>query len=139
MKKRIALVMGCLMLTAVCCLAQEADENTVDIFYSQTCPSCRLMLGALDELLLLNPDLPLELIDIHQEPERWTRACEEAGIPVWGVPRMFVDDKVYADFTEEDGELVYIPEYYGYMGYRNQISAAIEAVCGELILPSSWK
>ena len=56
-----------------------------------------------------------------------------------GVPRMFIQDRVFADWSDEKGELVYIPSYYGYMGYRNQVIDALEAAFGELKLPDEEK
>ena len=52
---------------------------------------------------------------------------------------MFIQDRVFADWSDEEGELFYIPSYYGYMGYRNQVIDALEAAFGELKLPDEEK
>ena len=52
---------------------------------------------------------------------------------------MFIQDRVFEDWSDEKGELVYIPSYYGYMGYRNQVIDALEAAFGELKLPDEEK
>ena len=86
------------------------------------------MKAELDELQVLNPELPLRMFEIDEHAEVWQSACEKAGIPVWGVPRLFVGDRVFADWRNCDGELIYVPAYNGYLGYRNQVFLAIESV-----------
>lgn len=93
------------------------------------------MKAELDELFVLNPELPLQMFEIDDNAEAWQSTCEKAGIPAWGVPRIFVGAQVFADWDSRDGELIYVPAYHGYLGYRNQVFLAIEAVYGELILP----
>lgn len=46
---------------------------------------------------------------------------------------MFIGDQIFAGFNLEEGELIYIPAYSGYMGYANCILAAIEEECGQLV------
>lgn len=121
--------------------ATQAEENTATarFFYSETYPTCHVMRAYMDQVCALNPDVPIEMLDTSVNPEAWQSACEGAGIPVWGVPRMFIQDRVFADWSDEEGELVYIPSYYGYMGYRNQVIDALEAAFGELKLPDEEK
>ena len=99
-------------------------------FYSADCADCHAMKRMIDAVLSEDPSLPIRKICIEEEPEAWREACEKAGIPVWGVPRIFIGDTVFAGWSEKDGELIYVPGYYGYMGYRKQVAAAMEAYLG---------
>ena len=86
-----------------------------------------MMKRMIDAILSEAPELPIREICIEEEPEAWQEACVKADIPVWGVPRVFIGETVFAGWSEKDGELIYIPGYYGYMGYRNQVIVAMEA------------
>lgn len=129
------------LLLLLCCLgiyvaAKPIEKSEpVRFFYSEDCPSCKKMHTFLDELLQLNPEMPLEMYEIDMCPVEWREACEGAGIPVWGVPRIFIGEKVFADWKEKDGDLIYDTSYSGYVGYKNQIVSALEEACGKLILP----
>lgn len=139
--RTIRLITQCVLLLAFsvflreCPAAAEGADDGILFFYSESCPSCHEMKAELDELLVLNPELPLQMLEIGENADAWQSTCEKAGIPAWGVPRLFVGDQVFADWSNCDGELIYVPAYYGYLGYRNQVFLAIEAVYGELILP----
>ena len=108
----------------------ESDERSILFFYSGDCSDCHAMKAWLDPLLEAAPELPVREICIEEEPALWEQSCKNAGIPAWGVPRIFIGDMVFAGWSKKDGQLVYIPAYYGYMGYRNQLAAAIESYCG---------
>lgn len=128
-------------LLLLCCLGiYVVSQGTIEhepvlFFYSEECPSCKKMHAFLDELLVLNPKIPLEMYEIDTYPEKWKEACTSAGIPAWGVPRIFIGEKVFADWREKDGELIYNSSYSGYVGYKNQIINALEITCGKLTLP----
>lgn len=131
MKKTMYLLVLLLPVFTAC--TQQVQSESIRFFYSQECASCQQMKGFLEELMELNADLPMTMTDIDEDPEAWEAACQQAGIPVWGVPRMFIGDQIFAGFNLEEGELIYIPAYSGYMGYANCILAAIEEECGQLV------
>jgi hypothetical protein len=51
--------------------------------------------------------------------------CDEYGTVPVGVPRTFIEDKVFIGFDEEEGDLDYSKGYEAYIGYENQIELAI--------------
>ena len=122
----------CLPSGSAVCEASEtaAAKAPILFFYSDDCADCHRMKRMIDAILSEDPELPIREICIEEEPEAWQEACAKAGIPVWGVPRVFIGETVFAGWSEKDGELIYIPGYYGYMGYRNQVIAAMEAYLG---------
>lgn len=116
--------------SAVCEVSEPeaaAAKAPILFFYSDECADCHMMKRMIDAILSEAPELPIREICIEEEPEAWQEACVKADIPVWGVPRVFIGETVFAGWSEKDGELIYIPGYYGYMGYRNQVIVAMEA------------
>ena len=92
----------------------------------------------LTDVLDMNPELKIEMYCIDDTQDQWIESCTQAGIPVWGVPRIFIGELCFADFTRKNGELVYERSYYGYVGYSNQIIKAIEDYSElVLVLPDS--
>ncbi len=130
----LAVLLMCLPSGGAFCEEMEPEKaaarTPVLFFYSSDCADCHAMKRMIDAVLSEDPSLPIRKICIEEEPEAWREACEKAGIPVWGVPRIFIGETVFAGWSEKDGELIYIPGYYGYMGYRNQVAAAMEAYLG---------
>lgn len=51
------------------------------------------------------------------------------------MPRLFLDDVSFTGWFETDGDLQYGGEYYGYIGYRNQIIEALGRHVENLIVP----
>ena len=135
------------VLAALCLLSAAAypsacraealpDGKTVLFFYSETCADCHAAKALMDAVLKAVPDARIVEIDADAEPDLWKAACEDAGIPVWGVPRIFIGDLIFAGWSERAGDLIYIPAYYGYMGYRNQVVLALEEYLG-IAVPES--
>lgn len=102
------------------------EENAVMYFYSQSCWECAEMKPFVQGLIANNPSLNIEMYCIEEEPEVWEEACMQAGIPVWGVPRMFVGDMCFVGWSPKSDELIYYPQYYGYFGNKNQILNALQ-------------
>lgn len=103
-------------------------------FYSQTCGDCKGMKEFMTAVSESYPELPIVFIDADENPERWEEACAQAGIPAWGVPRLFFGKESFAGWFQREGNLVYAPAYYGFIGYRNQIIAALQKYAGHPIL-----
>lgn len=120
----IAVLLSCL---GVSVFASSNDSpDPIQFFYSAECSSCQKMNAFLDDFTTSYPAIPIVSYEINEYAEEWNHACTQAGIPVWGVPRIFIGDSIFAGWYEEDGELFYVPEYYGYLGYKNQILLAME-------------
>lgn len=83
------------------------------------------MKQAIDRILLNHKEIEIESHDIDEEPQIWKSACESRGIPVWGVPRIFIGEKIFAGWFDYKGDLRYIDAYHGYIGYQNQIVLAL--------------
>lgn len=109
---------------------EKAARTPILFFYSADCSDCHAMKRMIDAVLSEDPSLPIREICIEDDPETWSIACKNADIPIWGVPRIFVGDLIFAGWSDKDGPLLYIPSYYGYMGYKNQLLSAMEDYLG---------
>ena len=108
-------------------LGDNKQNAPVLFFYSKNCAQCCQMKQVIDQILLSNEEIVIELHDIDEEPQIWATTCESRGIPVWGVPRIFIGEQIFAGWFEYKGDLRYADSYHGYIGYRNQIVLALEA------------
>ena len=124
MKKFIFII----LLLTLCFLSSILGENVEPVlfFYSMTCSQCKDMKSFLESLLDKNEDILIELHDVDEEIGLWEEKCNIYNIPAWGVPRIFVGDKVFAGWFLYQGDLVYVDQYYGNIGYKNQILKALE-------------
>ena len=92
----------------------------------------------LTDVLDLNPELRIEMYCIDDTQDQWIESCTKAGIPAWGVPRIFIGGLNFADFLKKDGDFLFLSSYYGYVGYKNQIIMAIESYSGlDLKIPET--
>ena len=124
----VAFLAVCLLVFAFCvpCFGESEITQPVYCFFSNECADCANMYACMQEVAALNLQLPIELICIEEDPERWEKACTEADIPAWGVPRIFIGNSNFAGWFSGEGDLLYIPSYYGFKGYIGQIRLALE-------------
>lgn len=118
------------VLSFLACACVFATEESVLFFYSDDCGACIEMKEFMEKLVAGNPGLLIEMCDIEEHPDLWMDTCRNAGIPAWGVPRIFIGDKNFADFYMQEGGLTYLQSYYGYIGFYNQIVSALEDFFG---------
>ncbi|MEA3254655.1 MAG: hypothetical protein U9Q22_02350 [Candidatus Altiarchaeota archaeon] len=111
--------------TALVHEVNQSDSGLV-FFYSSTCPHCKAEKEWLKTVIKPKyPDLVIEMYDVKPDRDLFKRMCEEHNTVPVGVPRTFVDGKVFIGFTPGDGELIYQQGYEAYRGYSNQIEYAI--------------
>lgn len=121
----ILLILSLGKLTAV-----AEDTQSIRFFYSDDCVSCHEVKAFLDLLIEHNPTLVIEQFEIIDSNDIWESTCAELGIPAWGVPRFVIGSLSFVGYSVQDGPLQYLPSYYGFWGFKNQILAAIEEMYG---------
>jgi hypothetical protein len=128
------LLVCCLGLTALA-LPAQADEAVVDIYFyhSKTCPHCLKQKPLMEYIDGQNQAVKLHAYEVHENPQAWQDFLEKHQLPTGAVPRTAIADKIFVGYTEEEGELEYIPVHKSYLGYRNQIVKAIEEGVGHSI------
>jgi thiol-disulfide isomerase/thioredoxin len=110
-----------------------ADSCEIYFFYSPTCPHCANEEVLLDQLQQKNPELKINRFVASNNYDLFKQMCEDHDSAPVGVPRTFIQDKVFIGFDEEEGPLKYSQGYKAYIGYENQIKAAIEDCLGTLV------
>ncbi|MEB3886460.1 glutaredoxin domain-containing protein [Lyngbya sp. CCY1209] len=112
-----------------------ADNRSVEVlfFHSKTCPHCIKEKALLEYIDANNKTVKLTEVEVDEQPEKWEQFLRENNVNTGAVPRTLIGDKSFIGFTEEEGELEYNPVYKAYIGYQNQIVAAIEAELGTAI------
>lgn len=108
----------------------SASQVNVYFFHSFTCPHCIKQKPLMEDIARYNDDVTVHLIEVHENPQLWQDFRAERAISSGAVPRTFVGDISFVGFSESDGPLEYVPAYTGYVGYRNQIMAAIAEAAG---------
>lgn len=110
----------------------QAEAMTLDVyfFHSETCPHCRAQMPLMIAIDQYNEDITVHRIEVSQEPQIWQEFRDRYGIRTGAVPRTFIGDQTFIGYSPEDGPLEYVPAYEGYIGYRNQILAAIATAVG---------
>jgi glutaredoxin len=118
-----------IILTCFTPLAQ-AGEKVLDVyfFYSQTCPHCAQQKPLMEYIDQGNEEIKVHSLAVSQNPQIWREFLEKYQISSGAVPRTFIGDKNFIDYSEIEGELEYNPVYRGYIGYQNQIVKAISAI-----------
>ncbi len=107
-----------------------AQECRLIFFYSTTCPHCTSEKAFLAEMEKQYPGLVIESHDYALENDLFKQKMEEWGsIPI-GVPRTYVQNKLFIGFTEGEGELKFLKSYQAYHGISNQIEKAIAECLG---------
>ena len=74
-----------------CPAAAEEDDGEILFFYSESCPSCHEMKAELDELQVLNPELPLRMFEIDEHAEvKGTKEVFESRMSEKTITRSFM-------------------------------------------------
>ena len=118
--------------------APSGGNSITDVyfFHTATCPYCRQQEPLMDYIDDTYPQVRLRSYEIEDFPDIWQEVRSRYGITSGGVPRTFIGDRSFIGYSEDDGPLQYQSTHQGYIGYRNQIIAAIEAEAGiEIRLP----
>jgi hypothetical protein len=112
-----------------------ADTANLDVyfFHSETCPHCVRQYPLMEAIHEYNPDITVHFHEVSEDPDLFAEFLEEYGISSGAVPRTFVGEMSFIGYSEEAGPLEYNPVYSGYIGYRNQIIAAIAQAAGHEI------
>ena len=123
------LILG--VLLAITALPASAQDNVdVYFFHSHTCPHCREQMPLMEAIDEYNGDVTVHIIEFNEEPEVWQKFRAERDISSGAVPRTQVGDLSFIGYSATDGSLEYVAPHDGYIGYRNQIVAAIEELAG---------
>ncbi|MGC9525843.1 MAG: glutaredoxin family protein [Limnospira sp.] len=128
----LAILLGFWALFQPSALA-ESPSVEVLFFHSKTCPHCIEEKALLEYIDANNKTVTLTEVEVDEQPEKWASFLRENNVNTGAVPRTIIGDKSFIGFTEEDGELEYNPVYKAYIGYQNQIVAAIETELGTAI------
>jgi thiol-disulfide isomerase/thioredoxin len=109
-------------------LPAYADSQSVDIYFyhSKTCPHCLKQKPLMEAIAKENPQIKIHAYEVHEKTQDWQKFLQQYQLPNGAVPRTLVGDKIFVGYTEESGELEYIPTHKSYLGYQNQIIKAIE-------------
>lgn len=121
------IVTGILLISPVLANPQGVE---VEFFHSKTCPHCLKQKPVLEELARLNPEIKLQTYEISEQPQIWQEFRQQHQLKSLAVPRTVIGDKQFIGYSEGNGKLEYNPVYQGFIGYHNQIIAAIEAELG---------
>ncbi len=130
-------------------LPPPSTAAEVYFFHSETCPHCREQMPLMQDIAAYNPTVKVHIIEVHQEAAIWQQFLQSQGIQSGAVPRTVVGDRQFIGYDPADGPLEYTPQYKAYIGYRNQIIAAITTAAGQELqltplappaarIPSGW-
>jgi len=115
-----------------------AENATVKVFYSPSCPHCHAEREFLYELVEEYPEIKLEEYAVwagnKENDKLFEQLAEEYGVSYASVPKTFIDDKVFIGFTEQNGPLNFYQDG-GYIGYKNQLEKAILEQIGKYVEP----
>ncbi len=125
MRLRLLVVLVLLLWTAGA-LAQECSALQVQFFYSKTCPHCQNEKPLLEKIDRLCEEVDVSFYEISQESTQWERTAKQYNVSPSGVPLTFVGDRAFIGFSEHSGPLETDAISGAYIGYQNQILAAIE-------------
>ena len=131
-KLLVSLVISCLIIFMFLTSPVLAESEIVDIdfFHSKTCPHCLKQKPVLEEVARLNTEIKLHAYEVSEQPQIWQNFLQQHHLKSEAVPRTVIGDKQFIGYSESDGKLEYNQIYQGYIGYKNQIIAAIEAELG---------
>ncbi len=105
----------------------KSGGSKLILFHSESCPHCQEERKWLDTIRAAYPGLVIEEYEISSAANAslFENMSLEYNTSSAGVPRTFIGGKVFVGFSSEDGDLVYSEGYKSYIGYRNQLEAAI--------------
>ncbi len=128
----IFLIIGCLVTIINFITPVLASEATVDIyfFHSKTCPHCLKQKPVMENIVQLNPEIKLHSYEVREQSQIWQDFLQQHQLKSEAVPRTLIGEKQFIGYSESDGKLEYNQVYQGYIGYKNQIIAAIETELG---------
>jgi len=135
----LIIIVGLVFVTSLQSVA-EAQDDIVDVYFfqSKTCPHCLQQKPLMTYIDQHNDNVEVMSIEVNDNPREWQEFREARGISSGAVPRTVIEDKMFIGYSEADGPLEYIPVHQGYIGYKNQIIAAIETAVGSPInLPTT--
>jgi len=116
-----------------------AYNTTIHFFYGSGCPHCaeeRVYINSLNIDGLTIKDYEVWYDEVNAT--LYSHFAEAYNTYDGGqVPRIFIGDKVFIGFNNEDNELLYSENYKAYLGYRNQIHSAISN-CVNNGCPDPW-
>ncbi|MBE9070692.1 glutaredoxin family protein, partial [Leptolyngbya cf. ectocarpi LEGE 11479] len=136
----LVIILTVFLLLVVPIKAAVADNVDVYFFHSTACPHCLRQKPLMEDIDTYNPNVKVHLIEVSEDPQTWQDFRERYNIRSGAVPRTFVGEMSFVGYSESDGPLEYVPAYGGYIGYRNQILAAISTAVGhELQLDTATK
>ncbi|MEM8720808.1 MAG: glutaredoxin family protein [Cyanobacteria bacterium P01_G01_bin.39] len=112
-----------------------AEESAVDVyfFHSKTCPHCLKQKPVMENIAGLNAEIKLHDYEVSEHPQIWRNFLEEHQLKSTAVPRTVVGNQQFIGYSESQGKLEYNRVYQAYIGYKNQIIAAIETELGHPI------
>ena len=113
----------------------RADSAGLDIYFyhSKNCPHCIKQRPLMEYIAQHNQEVNLYAYEVQQNSQAWREFLEKYQLPSGAVPRTLIGDKIFVGYSENEGELEYIPVHKSYLGYRNQIIQAIEEGVGHPI------
>ncbi|MGF1539466.1 MAG: glutaredoxin family protein [Pleurocapsa sp.] len=116
-----------------------AEGETVDVyfFHSKTCPHCLKQKPVMESVAQFNPEIKLHDYEVNEHSAIWQDFLNKHQLKSEAVPRTVIGDRQFIGYSENEGQLEYNQVYQGYIGYHNQIIAAIEAELGHPIKVTS--
>ena len=113
----------------------QGTDGAVDVyfFHSESCPHCREQMPLMKDIDAYNEDVDVHIIEVSEEPAQFREYLQAHQIQTGAVPRTAIGDISFIGYDPTSGPREYIAAYSGYIGYRNQIVAAISEAVGHEI------
>jgi hypothetical protein len=123
---------GVLGLLLILVTLPGAAQSQIDVyfFHSHTCSHCREQMPLMVAIDAHNPEVSVHIIEVGEQPDVWAEFRAAHNIRSGAVPRTLVGEMSFIGYSATAGPLEYMVTHDGYMGYQNQIVAAITAQVG---------
>lgn len=112
--------------------AQDIDfDRTILMFHSDACPHCARQSAWIDSIEQRYPLLEFVEVEIETRATPESLALFESTMRRFnsttaGWPRLVADERVFIGFTPGEGPETWAPSYFAFIGYENQIRAALD-------------
>ncbi|MEM8831029.1 MAG: thioredoxin family protein [Cyanobacteria bacterium P01_G01_bin.19] len=127
-----SVIISCLLAWTTFITPAIASSAAVDVyfFHSKTCPHCQQQKPVLEKVASLNEEVKLHAYEVGEQPQVWQAFQAQHQLKSSAVPRTVIGNRQFVGYSESNGKLEYSQVYQAYIGYHNQIIAAIEAELG---------
>lgn len=108
-------------------------RESLILFYSDACPHCHNQMRWMERVGGDFPDVEFHLFEIQvsnnrENQEYFARVMEAYDSNTRGWPRTVIGDRVFIGFDPGTGAEQYVDRFAAWVGFRNQLYQALEAV-----------